>query len=222
MSRGPLAHRPVNPDKIGMRLGAIILAGGRSTRMGRPKESLPFRGDSLLGSLCTPLLGCTEVVVVVARDAAQPLPPLPEAVIRIADRRPGRGPLEGVATGLHWLATTNRFADDDAAFVTACDHPLLTAAAVRGLAAALGRHDAVMPRQDGGLQPLCAVYRLSVLRAVDRLGDDATAGPSRLAKAGAVLALDEADVRAFDPTWSCLRTVNTPADYEALRQRPDA
>lgn len=205
-----------------MRLGAIILAGGRSTRMGRPKESLPFRGDTLLGSLCTTLRDGCEPVVVVARDAAQALPPLPSHARRIDDDRPGRGPLEGLATGLHWLADQGGFTDDDAAFVTACDHALVTAAAVRGLVAALGRHDAVMPRQADRLQPLCAIYRLRLLRAVDRLRGDETAGPNRLALAGDVLALDEQRLRAFDPTLSCLHNVNTPADYDALRQRPDA
>ena len=59
-----------------MILGSIILAGGRSRRMGRPKESLPFAGSTLLGHTVDVLLDCTFPVVVVARDQEQELPPI--------------------------------------------------------------------------------------------------------------------------------------------------
>ena len=60
-----------------MRTSAIILTGGWSKRMGRPKESLPLHGDTLLGRTAKTVCSCVEVAVVVARDQNQQLPALP-------------------------------------------------------------------------------------------------------------------------------------------------
>ena len=62
------------PDKESMRLGALILAGGRSRRMGRPKESLPLGDTTMLGWQCRTLLACAAPVVVIGRGAGQQLP----------------------------------------------------------------------------------------------------------------------------------------------------
>lgn len=209
------------PDKGAMRLGAIILAGGRSARMGRAKESLPFRGDTLLGHAAHTLAACCERVVVVARDAAQTLPPLPAGVARTHDAVAGRGPLAGLLAGLRWLARDGAFAPGDAAFVTACDHPFLSGAVVRELADRLGPHDAVVPRADGALQPLCAVYRLAVAAACEALLATDDASPRALAAAVTTLVLDAEHLRGVDPELRFLRDVDTPADYDEARLRRD-
>lgn len=205
------------PDKVAMRLGAIILAGGRSSRMGRAKESLPFGGDTLLAHVARTLATCCERVVVVARDAAQVLPPLPAGVAHTHDLVAGRGPLAGLAAGLRWLAGAG-FAANDAAFVTACDHPFLGADVVRALAARLGAHDAVIPRAGGVLQPLCAIYRLAVAPACELLLAQPDGAPRALATAVDALALDAEDLRGIDPELRFLRDLDTPADYEAARR----
>lgn len=219
--RAALAVAPAIPDKGRMRLGALILAGGRSARMGRAKESLPFGASTLLGTVCAALTDCAAPIVVVRRDAGQPLPSLPSGVAVLHDAMPGRGPLGGIATGLRWLAGPGGLAADDAVFVTACDHPFLDAAAVRWLAARLGADDAVVPRLGDQVEPLCAIYRVAVLPAVDALLAAGDAGPQQLATAVAARVVDEAELRTFDPALAFLRDVDTPADYDAARrQRP--
>lgn len=207
------------PDKNGMRIGAIILAGGRGERMGRPKESLPFAGDTLLGRAITAVTPCAETVVVVARGAEQELPPLPAAVVRLADETPGLGPLAGLTTGLRWLRDARGFGSGDAAFVTACDQPFLDEPAVRWLLAQLGADTLVMPRVAGFLQPLCAVYRLSVLPFAERLLATGIVTPRSLAAADGARVLDEAALRAFDRTLRFLQDVDTPDDYRRARER---
>ncbi|MBM3973550.1 MAG: molybdenum cofactor guanylyltransferase [Planctomycetes bacterium] len=207
------------PDKERMRLGAIILAGGRSARMGRPKEALPFAGAPLLTRIATALAPACEPVVVVARDARQPLPPLPAAVLRTHDDAPGRGPLAGVAAGLRRLAA-HGFASVDAAFVVACDHPFVDAAFARGLAERLGDAEAAMPDVDGRVEPLCAVYRLRCLPRIDALLAAGDAGPSALADAAA--RVPAAALRVFDPELRALCDVDTAADYEAARRQEQA
>lgn len=208
------------PDKDGMRIGAIILAGGRSERMGRPKESLPFHGDTLLGHTVATLRACAAPIVVVAREPSQTLPPLPDDVARIDDEQPGQGPLAGLAAGLRWLRGQRGLADQDPAFVTACDQPFLTAAAVRWLHEQLGPHRLVMPRVGGFLQPLCAIYRLSVLPFAERLLATGKVTPRSLAAAENARVLDEDELRAFDPSLRFLHNVNTPDDYRRATEHP--
>jgi len=203
-----------------MRLGAIILAGGRSTRMGRPKELLPFAGTTLLGHLAAALVDCTAPVVVVARDAVQTLPRLPAGVARCHDAVPDRGPLAGIAAGMQWLLGPGGLTDADAAFVTACDHPLLHAAAVRFLAGHLAGHDAVVPQPGGTPQPLCAVYRLRCHREFAAAATEAV-GPRQLLPRLDVLALGETMLRACDATLAFLHNVNTPADLATLPPPPE-
>lgn len=176
---------------------------------------------TLLGTLGATLLGCASPVVVVARDPTQTLPPLPPGIACTVDAVAGRGPLAGLAAGLHWLRTTGGLADTDAAFVTACDHPWLTAAAVQWLAARLGEADVVLPRVDGAVQPLCALYRLAVRDACDRLLAAGEAAPSALLQVhgNRVRMVDTAELRTFDPELRFLANVNTPDEYERARRR---
>lgn len=204
------------PDKERMRLGAIILAGGRSARMGRPKEALPFAGAPLLARIAAALAPACEPVVVVARDARQELPTLPAAVLRTHDDAPGRGPLAGLAAGLRRLAA-HGFGPADAAFVVACDHPFVDAAFARCLAAALADADAAMPEVAGRVEPLCAIYRLRCLPRIDALLAAGDAGPRALAAGAAQV--PEAALRAVDPELRALCDVDTAADYDAARRR---
>jgi molybdopterin-guanine dinucleotide biosynthesis protein A len=196
-----------------MRTGAIILTGGWSQRMGRPKESLPLQGDTLLGRTVKALHPAVETTVVVARDAQQQLPALPDGVRRLQDEPTGLGPLGGLTTAMRWFLDDGGFAATDAVFATACDQPFLTAEAVQWMFSRLGDHELAMPRTGGLLQPLCAVYRLSVLPFAERLLATGTATPRSLAAAANARILSEDEVSAFDPTLRFLANINTPEDY---------
>ena len=76
-----------------MHLGSIVLAGGRSRRLGKPKVSLPWGESTLLYETVVTLLDCTFPVVVVARDERQELPPLHTECELAFDGDPGGGPL---------------------------------------------------------------------------------------------------------------------------------
>ena len=202
------------PDKEAMRLGGLILAGGRSRRMGRAKESLPIGDTTLLGWQCRTLAACTDPVVVVRRDDGQALPDVPESVDVTADDAPGIGPLCGLAAGLARLHDRHGFGDRDAAFVTGCDLPFVTAATVRWLAARLGDDDLLMPRAAGALQPLLAIYRIGVLdRALGLLAAGERSLHALAGGAGAVL--DEERLRQHDPELTCLFDIDDPASYDA-------
>ncbi|MFO1030708.1 MAG: molybdenum cofactor guanylyltransferase [Planctomycetota bacterium] len=197
-----------------MRLGAVILAGGRSVRMGRPKEWLPFGNEPLLVRTCRVVAGCADPVLVVARDVTQHLPPLPPEVELLTDERREAGPLAGLVQGMRHLVERHRFDTRDAVLLTGCDQPFLTTEFLAGLTARLDEHSLVMPRRDGHLQPLAAVYRFDLLPAATRLLASGSGTPRDLAAHGSVRVLDGADLEVLDPDGNCLGNVNTPEEYE--------
>jgi molybdopterin-guanine dinucleotide biosynthesis protein A len=191
------------------KLSGIILCGGRSTRMGRPKALLPFGAQTLLERM-TGILGqvCGEIVVVAANG--QELPPLPPAVRIVYDRQELRGPLEGLRAGL-----TSLTGDGQSAYLTSCDAALLRPALVRQVAGLLGPHQVAAPVIGGYLQPLSAVYRRDVLPIVERL----LAGERRalvdLLHSVDTRAIDPQELTEADPTLQSFRNLNTPDDYLA-------
>src|SRR5216684_9392872 len=146
-----------------IRVGGIVLGGGQSKRMGRPKAWLPFAGELMLSRVVR-LLGdaVNPVVVVAAPD--QEVPPLPLDVPIVRDADKGRGPLQGLAAGLAALR-----GEADAAYLSSCDVPFLQPAFVRRLIDLLGEHAICVPRVGDYHHPLAAVYRLDVVDTVARL-----------------------------------------------------
>src|ERR1700755_2884271 len=78
---------------------AIVLAGGRSSRMGSPKAALEWHGSTLLRRVTGLLARWVDGPVVVVRAPGQELPNLDPAIEVVADAREGRGPLQGLAGG---------------------------------------------------------------------------------------------------------------------------
>ncbi|MBX3412283.1 MAG: molybdenum cofactor guanylyltransferase [Pirellulales bacterium] len=192
-----------------MTRGTIILCGGHSRRMGSAKALLPFGPETMLARVVR-LVGQTVDELVVVAAAEQSLPPLPDNVRIARDRQPDRGPLEGLATGLRALAGTV-----DVAFVTSCDVPLLVPDFVTRLFELIGKHDAVAPLVEDRLHPLSAVYRQSVLAAVEQqLAADRRRVTELLREIDTryVTASEFADA---DPDCRSLCNINDPADYEA-------
>src|SRR6185436_10190434 len=97
--------------------GGIVLAGGKSTRMGTSKALLPFGPETMLQRVVR-LLGTVVAPIVVVAASDQTLPELPADTIVTRDEREGRGPLEGLRAGLKALPSRV-----DAAYVTSCDVP---------------------------------------------------------------------------------------------------
>ncbi|MGH6961023.1 MAG: molybdenum cofactor guanylyltransferase, partial [Dongiaceae bacterium] len=191
--------------------GGIILAGGKSTRMGRDKASLPFGPELLLQRVVRILRAVVEPIVVVAA-AGQELPPLAGDVLLATDDQPSRGPLEGLLAGLSKLAAERP--DVGAAYATSCDVPLLTAEFIREMIARLGDADIAVPIEDGFPHPLAAVYRTSVLPHVGELLAADQLRPVFLFDRVRTNRIDVSDLRAIDPELHSLKNCNRPEDYE--------
>jgi molybdopterin-guanine dinucleotide biosynthesis protein A len=127
----------------------------------------------------------------------------------VRDEENGRGPLQGLATGLTALQE-----HAEAAYVSACDVPLLRPAFVRRLIELLGQNDLCMPHAGGHHHPLAAVYRLEVLKVVRILLADNRCGPYDLLGQVTTRVVEGEDLTDVDATLQSLRNLNTPEDYE--------
>ena len=194
------------------RVGGIIVCGGRSTRMGRPKATLPFGPELMLQRVVRLLSEVVNPIVVVAAPE-QELPPLPPDVLISRDAREGRGPLEGLAAGLSVIRE-----HADAAYATSCDVPLLATDFVRRMIELLGDHDVVVPVEDRFHHPLAAIYRTSVLPAVRRLLDADQLRPIFLFESVNTRRVNVGELRAVDAELRTLMNLNTPDDYRRALQ----
>jgi molybdopterin-guanine dinucleotide biosynthesis protein A len=194
-----------------MTSGAIVLCGGKSTRMGSPKALLPFGPETMLQRVVRLLADVVSPIVIVAA-AEQPLPELRGQVIVARDEQEGRGPLEGLRAGLTALPP-----HVDAAYVTSCDVPLLEPAFVRELLDLANGFDIAVVEIDGFPHPLSAVYRRAVLPHVEQLLAVNRLRPVFLFDSVKTRRVRGDEITA-DPELRTLRNLNTRTDYErALR-----
>ena len=194
---------------MAIRTGGIVLCGGQSSRMGRPKAWLPF-GDELMLPRVVRLLGEVVAPIVVVAAPGQDVPPLTSIIEIVRDPERGRGPLQGLAAGL--LALRGRV---EAAYLSSCDVPFLQPAFVRRLLELLGDHAICVPEVDGYRHPLAAVYRLEVAAVAERLLNEDRLRPAFLFEEVPTRIVRPEELADVDPTFQTLRNLNTPADYEA-------
>jgi len=189
--------------------GGIVLCGGKSTRMGVPKATLPFGPETMLQRVVR-LLGTvvSPVVVVAARD--QPLPELPDNVKITHDEREQRGPLEGLRAGLKALPNSV-----EAAYITSCDVPMLEPKFVTRMIELLGDHDIAVMEIDGFPHPLSAVYRRDTLSHVEALLEKDKLRPVFLFDAVRTRRVLPEEMLSADPQLRTLRNLNTREDYFA-------
>jgi molybdopterin-guanine dinucleotide biosynthesis protein A len=218
------------PGSVDMtpRYAGVVLAGGRSARMGTSKAALEWHGSTLLRRTVAILARAIGGPVVVVRAKGQELPELPADVWLVDDPRDDLGPVQGLAAGLGAL---NGRAD--VAFVSATDMPFLHPAFVRRVLRAVGKDAAVGKGADVGLpvargypQPLAAAYRTALAPLAESLVRDELLRPAFLFERCQVSRLDEATLlgdpvlAALDPGLESLANVNEPDDYRKARARP--
>ena len=139
-------------------LCAVILAGGKSSRMGSNKALLDFGGQPLIGVLVDRIRPITNQILISSNDPTcyefLKLPVIP-------DHYMGQGPLAGLHAAMLWNECSLYIA-------LACDLPNLQAPLLRKLTSFAKDYDVAIPRtRDGLAHPLCAVYRRTCLPVVE-------------------------------------------------------
>lgn len=139
----------------------IVLAGGRSRRLGRDKAVETIAGQALIARVLDSLSHVAQelVVVVNSREREEELP-LPDSVVTAVDIYPDTGSLGGIFTGL--TASSNRWG-----IVVACDMPFLNLELLEHLLAFREGHDLVVPVIDHRPEPTHAAYSKVCLPAIE-------------------------------------------------------
>jgi len=216
--RSKLASFPcVNhtPD-IPRSLSILILAGGKSRRMGRDKTWLELGGAPLIAHVIRRLLPIASEVVV-STDSPGPVEDLERSLsiplIVVRDQHPNAGPLAGLHAGLSAIRSAW-------AFTVAADMPFVNANLVRRMIDLSTNHDAVVPRitppnfTQPELEPLHALYSVACLPSIE---DSLRAGGGRLVSflpRVRVAYVGDSLVRQIDPHYLSFFNINTPEDLE--------
>lgn len=199
-----------SPDITG-----LILAGGASRRMGRPKFLMELGGMPLLSRVISQAAPfCREIILVTQK----PTDFLDYNLKIVRDLEPGLGPLGGLATGLFYMQSPW-------ALTLACDLPFLHAPLIDLLIRQVGAGKAsgpraFVPRTADGWQPLVAMYSKECLTVARRLLGNRRRKIEDLREHGVHWqAIGEADLRAVDPELTSFINLNTPDDIERARAR---
>lgn len=139
---------------------AIVLAGGKSKRMGQNKSLLPVNGTTLLENTISQLKhNFREIIISTDKDNMFRC----KGLKTVSDSAPGQGPLMGIMSGL-------KASENDLNFVIACDIPDININLVRRLLRSAEGYDAVVPvTPDDELEPLFAVYRKQVISKINNV-----------------------------------------------------
>ncbi|MGH7762109.1 MAG: molybdenum cofactor guanylyltransferase [Candidatus Dormibacteraceae bacterium] len=181
-----------------MQASLLVLAGGDSRRMGRPKAWLEVGDTYLLRYVAERLSPAFSEVMVSFAEPEQLEAPVPYRVV--FDRRPSAGPLAGLEAGL-------AAARHEVIFAVACDMPYVTQEVVQMAVTAARRCDAAIPRIDGRAEPVCGAYRRTALPVIT-----GAVNSGRFKAADLAAELDVTWLEHLDP--HLFRSLNTPHDLE--------
>ena len=191
-------------------VAGVMVAGGRASRMGGRDKAFAAVGGQPIAVRTIRLFHQLFPHVLVATDRPERFRGLD--VETVADQFPGCGPLAGI----HAALLASRYPH---VFVAACDMPGLDADVIRFLVARIGAADAVVPRWDGDVEPLHAVYAAQCGPAIEaclRAGRHALRDFLAQARVDYV---EEAELRAVGGAARSLLNVNTPEELAAVGGR---
>jgi len=187
-------------------VAGVILAGGKSIRMGQNKALLPYNGKPLIESVYQVMAELFELVAIVTNSPDLydflPCPKIPDIHV-------GMGSLAGIHAGLQW-------SPEERIFVAGCDMPFLEKELVRHLASLSVNERAVVPCTPGGYEPLHSIYSKQLLPLLD---EALTSDRKRIIDLVALMearVVSAEDVAAVSPQFRSFINLNTPEDYSAL------
>ncbi|WP_210364347.1 molybdenum cofactor guanylyltransferase [Bacillus sp. REN3] len=193
-----------------MKAGAIILSGGKSSRMGTNKALLKFAEKTNVERIKDELKLVFDDIILVTND--------PEIyqflnIKTVTDDFPGEGPLAGIHAGLE-------ASDYEENFIVACDMPFVSAELAESLVKALKHHDAVIPVVEGRQHPLFAAYQKRVASAAKESIEKGDLRIRQMLGGLDVRYLDEEDLQLY-----CERSLdlvffnmNHPEEYEHAKE----
>ncbi len=190
----------------------IVLAGGKSSRLGRDKVLERIGDSTLLERTIEQLIPMGREIILVGANgsALRQISRFP-GIRAVADVLPGKGPIGGLYTGLSASRTQHNL-------VVGCDTPFLNLDLLDYLLEISDDYDAVVPRIGRLVEPLQAAYSKSCLPAISA---NIEAGKLKIFDLYSVIRVkyvEEAEIDRFDPDHRCFLNINTEADLTEAKK----
>lgn len=207
MKKHPMVVETPTRETLPIDVTCLILCGGRSKRMGRPKAFLPYGGTTMVNHILSTVRDLFAETFLVANE--------PESfedfdVDVVKDILPYRGPLGGILSGL--LVSQHSHA-----FVVACDMPLIDPKVVREMCSKRNEHDVIVASHEDGIEPLLGVYSKNCIRPLEEslFNGDLSLRDFLSGLSSSTYEIDDGESRNLP----CYFNVNTPQDYSRLVTR---
>ncbi len=186
-----------------MKIGAVILAGGKSSRMGTDKAGLKIGGVSFLEKIAAELSDFDELLISVDSEDKYIDLPYP----KVPDQYKDCGPMGGMASALSVCRSR-------ALLVLACDSPLFTKELAQSLCSKMDEDtDAVVPVTDGRIHPLCGIYHK---RCGDVFASFLSHGDYKIKNALKQMKTSYIDYSNSEFSEIFSTNINTPREYEQM------
>ena len=185
-------------------MSGIILAGGSSSRLGRNKAFIEIGGQRLIDRVISRISEIADSLIIVTNDTDKYSSFADRAFIA-KDIVPGLGPLAGLQAGL-------TASSDDVNLIVSCDAPFLRQPVLSYLVDNIDDADALVPRWDGRVHTLLAVYRKSCLPAITAALSEKRLRLDSFFDDIVVEYTEESSLYSLDPLGASFFNVNTKAD----------
>ena len=188
-----------------MKIAAGVLAGGRSTRMGKNKASLEWKGETFLERVLSVCRDFPEIYVSVDKKEKY----VSCGAVLVEDEKQGFGPLEGIYQILRTM-------DAAYALILATDMPMVSREFVRDFTGRLtGEEECLVLRMEGRAQPLCSVYSKKLLPLIDAMRQNGEHKPGLLFQRAKCRYVDLEEMHYGK---EIVENVNTPVEYQRICQ----
>ena len=190
-----------------MEVSAIVLAGGKSRRLGKSKALVTLHGKTLIERVIERLTPLTSQLLIVTSPEQTGLLATDEAEV-LVDLYPSRGSLVGIYTGLMAARYSH-------SIVVACDMPFLNTELLRYLIELSQDFDAVVPRLgEEWIEPLHAIYARSCLDSINRQLERNQLQVNSCLDSVRVRYVERAECQRLDPQLLSFFNVNYPEDLD--------
>ena len=195
-----------------METSCIVLAGGKSLRLGYDKVLEIIGNTSLLERVISRVsLLSSEVIIVTANEQTNlELVDYPKLRI-LCDIYPGKGPIGGIYTG---LATSTSFYN----LVVASDMPFLNHNLLHYMIQLSANFDLVVPRVGNLVEPLHAVYTKKCLASIEQMIKQDKLSVNQLFHLVKTRYVEAEEIERFDPKHLSFFNINTKADLKRARE----
>lgn len=190
------------------KMAAIILAGGKSIRMGENKAFIEVDGVPIISRIYSLFKELFEEVIIVTNQ---------KDLFKNLDSRiytdlvPDKGALGGLYTGIF-------FSSFQYSFCVACDMPFIKKALVQYLIKNTKDEDVIVPRTSDGLQPLHAIYSKNCLEPIRKIIEQGKYKIIDFYRLVRVRIVEENDFLLLDPFRESFINVNTPEELLYIRE----